>query len=206
MSYILDALKKSDQERQQGNNPTLQTIHKPHFTDNTSSKWRLVALLMAMFIVSLAVLAGWYLLAYAGNDSESAELADGQALTESPVLPGSLSTQKVVAVASVDRFEKLTNAEKNDEKNVVIDRPAIDTVVEFWELPDPVQQEIPSLTFSFHVYSANADRRTIIINKRRVKEGAVVSDGLTLIEITKDGVVLDWENRYRFMINVVENW
>ena len=29
MSYILDALKKSDQERQQHNGPGLQTIHKP---------------------------------------------------------------------------------------------------------------------------------------------------------------------------------
>ncbi len=56
------------------------------------------------------------------------------------------------------------------------------------------------------MYSANVDRRTIIINKRRVKEGAVVSEGLTLIEITEKGVVLDWKKRYRFMIDVVENW
>ncbi len=206
MSYILDALKKSDQERQQGNNPTLQTIHKPHFTGDTSSKWQLVALLMALLIVSLVALVGWYLLVYSGGEGQSDKLASERVLTNSAEQLGALPAQEVVAIVAHDRAPQSMAVDQRDEKNVVVERPVIDTVVEFWELPDPVQQEIPSLTFSFHVYSANADRRTIIINKRRIKEGAVVSEGLTLIEITKTGVVLDWKKRYRFMINVVENW
>lgn len=206
MSYILDALKKSDQERQQGNNPTLQTIHKPNFADDTSSKWRFVALIMAMLVLSLAALAVWYLLASSETARQSVELTSEQALVNRVDQADTSSTPDVVATVPVNHAQKLTTVEDRDEQTRVTEPAVLATVVEFWELPDPIQQQIPSLTFSFHVYSTNAERRTIIINKRRVKEGAVVAEGLTLIEITKDGVVLDWKNRHRFMINVVENW
>ncbi|MEH6556958.1 MAG: general secretion pathway protein GspB [Oceanicoccus sp.] len=206
MSYILDALKKSDQERQQGNNPTLQTIHKPNFSDDASSKWRFVALFMVMLVVSLAVLAGWYLLVYSDTKQQSVESAGEQASVNRGVQSDTSRTPDVVAALPVNQAQKYVSVEERDKK-ISVTEPAVPAaVVEFWELPDPIQQQIPSLTFSFHVYSTNAERRTIIINKRRVKEGAVVAEGLTLIEITKEGVVLDWKNRHRFMINVVENW
>jgi general secretion pathway protein B len=80
------------------------------------------------------------------------------------------------------------------------------SVVEFWQLPDPIQKKIPALTFSFHVYSTNPDKRTIIINKRRVKQGDTVSEELVLEEITQQGVILQWQGLHRFTINVVENW
>jgi general secretion pathway protein B len=201
MSYILDALKKSDQERQQGNNPTLQTIHKPHFSGGTPSKWRLIALFMGVCVVSLVAVAVWFVAAY-GVDKQSIEVADRQVVAGRAAARGSESPLEAEAAVSNE-----TVIAKNEvNKNRAIERLAINTVVEFADLPDPVQQAIPSLIFSFHVYSANVDRRTIIINKRRVKEGAVVSEGLTLIEITEKGVVLDWKKRYRFMIDVVENW
>ena len=201
MSYILDALKKSDQERQQGNDPTLQTIHKPHFSSGTSSKWRLIALFMGVFMVSLVAVAVWFVAAYVG-DEQSIGVADRHVVAG----PAAARAPESLLEADAAVSNETVIAKNEVEKESVIERLAINTVVEFADLPDPVQQAIPSLIFSFHVYSENVDRRTIIINKRRVKEGAVVSEGLTLIEITEKGVVLDWKKRYRFMIDVVENW
>ena len=37
MSYILDALKKSEQERQQNSGPNLQTVQRPHLVKPSSS-------------------------------------------------------------------------------------------------------------------------------------------------------------------------
>jgi len=207
MSYILDALKKSDQERQQGNSPTLQTIHKPHFSRQDSPQWRVVALMVASLLVGVVGLASWYLLVYAVNTDRDIDASPTHSSVQQQAPSDTPEHASVAAIAKPlgDVSTLLVTAEPGP-KTAVIEPAVLATVVELWELPDPVQQAIPSLTFSFHVYSSNADRRTIIINKRRVKEGAVISAGLTLVEITEQGVILDWKNRHRFMINVVEGW
>jgi general secretion pathway protein B len=73
------------------------------------------------------------------------------------------------------------------------------------ELPDDVRNNLPAMTFSFHVYSTNPQQRTIIINNRRMREGEEISAGVQLQEITEDGVILGYQ-QYRVHISVLSGW
>jgi len=79
------------------------------------------------------------------------------------------------------------------------------SIEEVGELPDEVRNNLPAMTFSFHVYSLNPQQRTIIINNRRMREGDEVSAGVQLQEITEDGVILGYE-QHRIHISVLSGW
>lgn len=191
MSYILDALKKSDQERQQNNGPTLQTIQHHGQPEQKSSAltWLLLLILLALLLVAGAGLGYYWLWGEKPSNVMVEPVPPANtSVPEAPLLPQP-ADQPIVAIP--------------EPAPVVKPKPDI---VELWELPDNVQQQIPPMTFSFHVFSDNPERRTIIINNRRVKQGDTVVAGLVLEAITERGVVFDWQGDYRFSINVVENW
>ena len=60
MSYILGALKKSDQQRQQGAGPSLQTIHRPVLVSSDSPLLKLILSLLLLLLFALAVAGAWY--------------------------------------------------------------------------------------------------------------------------------------------------
>lgn len=195
MSYILDALKKSDQERQSRQSPTIQTVHRPGRVRRRPLIWFAVACLLAVGIgVAVALLVWVY---------HPPAVAVTTAVIESPATAGA---QPAVAANNTATGEQSpTESGQPDAASEVIDDGAGAPTVAFSELPDNIRHEIPALTFSFHVYSETPSSRTIIINNRRVREGDGVLRNLQLIEITPDGVVLAWKGR-RFYINVVDNW
>lgn len=203
MSYILEALKKSEQERQQNNGPTIQNIHRPMLVKRSSRGvlYYLLVFLVFLLIVSF-VIVGWY------------QFLHWQPARPAPV-PGYQSAPGKTGadVTASDAESVVTPAPSNPtpsnptpaETAHVQAAPSPPLVKDFWELPDTIKAAIPPMTFSFHVYSDNPDRRTIIINNRRLREGELISDGLKLIEITPEGVVLSWQKQY-FRLAVVENW
>lgn len=195
MSYILDALKKSDQERQQGTTPSLQTIHRPH-GNNAERGWlNLLLALVVLLVLSLAGLLSWFFL---GDSDASIALAKPEAQVKTK--PLSLLTDSYIAVdtgSSIMVEPTITSPPVSATKSRV--------VVPFSELPVVVRNAIPAMTFSFHVYSKNPERRTIIIDGRRVKQGAVIDDQLLLDEITPNGVIFSWQD-HQFSIPVVEAW
>jgi general secretion pathway protein B len=190
MSYILDALKKSQQDRQQSNAPTLQSLQQG-VSPTTKKSLPLIWPVAALTVVVLLLLVA-YLMGLTANHRTVVINDAEQGIefpTDSKMAPGVAATvQASPSMAAGTSAMAVSN-----------------TVLELWELPDPVQAEIPALTFSFHVYSDNPARRTIIINGRRLKEGGNVAQGLDLLEITQTGVVLRWNN-HQFRIPVVENW
>ena len=199
MSYILDALHKSEQERQEKQGPTLQTIHRPHIIDKSQNTFFWFKIIISSIVIFLVVGGGWLF------------LQSGSSNTKTPI--PTLTVDQIERAALETAEKKLlkepgsTNRSVDTEEAVSLTpQPSPQLLVHFWELPNDVQQNIPALTFSFHVFSENPERRTIIINKHRVKESEWVSKDLLLDEITKDGIILVWKERYRFSINVVENW
>lgn len=197
MSYILDALKKSDQERQQGAGPSLQTVHRPH--NNTAERGWLYLLLalVVLLILALAGLVGWFLFDLNDNSLEPAKInesAVATVITELPTNSASLNEDSKMAKVSV-ATASLQSVPSTKSR----------VVVPFSQLPLTVRNAIPAMTFSFHVYSDSPDRRTIIINGRRVKQGAMIDDQLLLDEITANGVIFSWQD-HQFSIPVVEAW
>lgn len=200
MSYILDALKKSDEDRQNNQSPTIQTMQRPA----KSSQNNFNVLLIVVIVFCAMVIAG--LLVYLLLDKDI-ETVSG--VRDQQTVSGSYN-----AAVPADKVQvESVNQESQGEENKALPSDSVSTTpdetsptVAFADLPDNVRTEIPPLTFSFHVYSQTVPtNRSIIINKRLSKEGDVIEKFLKLEEITPEGVVLRWKDK-KFFINVVENW
>lgn len=63
------------------------------------------------------------------------------------------------------------------------------------QLPVQVQRALPDLSFTVHIYSPKPASRMVKINGMRLREGDQISSALKLKEITKDGVILSYNNR-----------
>ncbi len=90
MSYILDALKKSDQERRRGTPPNLQTLHAPDSSPPKGTRLR-PWLLFAVVIVNTALLA-WWLRPWQAGDAV-APLQTAAIESPSPVSPPSSAAE-----------------------------------------------------------------------------------------------------------------
>ncbi|VAX07234.1 hypothetical protein MNBD_GAMMA26-1091 [hydrothermal vent metagenome] len=70
-------------------------------------------------------------------------------------------------------------------------------------LPSSMHAQIPELEISVHMYSETPSKRFVYIQSARYGEGARISDGLVLEEITSTGVILDYRGSlYRLPIKM----
>lgn len=199
MSYILDALKKSDRERQDNSGPTLQTLQRP-IRESAYLHSRLILQLVIVILLLLLALAALWIVnfsAFVTTANSTATASDSAAFRADNEIDGTVDT-------AVDGTVDNSDNEQLPAPGVIGEAPA--PLIPFWQLPAAVQQEIPALTFSLHIYAENPKRRTIIINKNRMTEGDRVLPELLLESITAQGVILNWKKAYRFSIDVVEAW
>ena len=91
------------------------------------------------------------------------------------------------------------------EKEIAISQQEIRQVPGLSELPPDVQQAIPNMVFAGHVYSSNPAQRSIIINGYAMSEGDVVVGNLKVKQITRDGVIFDYQSQL-FRVNILQDW
>jgi general secretion pathway protein B len=70
--------------------------------------------------------------------------------------------------------------------------PALPTV---WELPYATRKDLPTLALTMHVYSSVPTERFIVLEGVRHIEGDDLGNGVTLHEISADGMVLDFKGQ-----------
>ena len=71
-------------------------------------------------------------------------------------------------------------------------------------LPAEQRRRFPDLEFSTHIYADDADLRAIVVNGTRLEEGDRL-ENLRLEEITEDGAVFRFENRL-VSVSVLDAW
>lgn len=223
MSYILDALKKSDQQRQRGATPTLPeapvTVASPKQTLFTYYGLFAVALLGA------GITIGWLHPWQAEQPAHAAEPGAASLpisisnqgaptpLSEPPEMTKTaqaLQTPNATPVAQpshrVDAIQPGISAPVRGGISGVLmqETPAspVDTAQEqkaipLAELPLTLQQEIPVMTVQLHAYSSKAMNRIVSINSRMLHEGESLMPGLRLEQVTPDGVIFSYKG-YRF--------
>jgi len=207
MSLILDALKKSESERQRERAPGLQTIHQPlprAVPRVRSQRW----IIGAVVVVNVAVLAAYWrwqqpgaaALATATDESVSAT-DDVKPASADPAI-GSAVTSNAVQQKQEAEFAQISPASTPEARSAVATSLPVEEV---GDLPADVRNNLPAMTFSFHVYSSNSQNRTIIINNRRMREGDEIDSDLLLQEITEDGVIL-LHSGHRIHISVLSGW
>ncbi|MFT4720133.1 MAG: general secretion pathway protein B [Candidatus Azotimanducaceae bacterium] len=198
MSYILDALQKSEQERQQ---QVMPDVHAAAPVAPTTRHWWPWVAAIGLLLLSINMAALWYWLtpstesttATAGSVTDATLDTTADPFTDSTV-DREVQTRDLIVSAP----QHVTPAEFTD-----LDSLRAITPVRITALPVDIQQQIPSLTFSSHLYSD--DFRMVNINGRMMRESEYIGAELQLIEITEDGVILRFREYY-VQMSILQNW
>jgi general secretion pathway protein B len=198
MSYILEALKKSEQERHRGRTPDLQALHSL-LTPTVHKRrwWPLILSLVLLFNAALILI--W-------RDWETARpepAATNAAVATAPTTPKPMIAPPVLQ-AQVPRVPQQAVAAASaptDTTSPATEMPAPVAPVQTQEsrilalsdLPPEVRRGIPEMSFAVHLYSAKPSESMVSINGKMLKEGQEVSAGLKLEHITPDGMVFSYQ-------------
>jgi len=209
MSFILDALKKSEAERQRQAGPALleMRVVRPR---RSIPVWVLAGG-AALLLINLA-LVGWLILrARPEPAATTPATAVGPSIPATPptiitltppaavggepprVVAGG-ATPGVVVVpgdgpAAGDAVNPADFAPAESERGSITvgrDPSALQSYNE-------VSGKMPEIHLDLHVYSPKAAERYAIINAHKVREGETTAEGMRVIEITSRGVVLQYQ-------------
>lgn len=264
MSYILDALKKSEQERQRGNVPDIKAVHNStakSVTESRRSWW--IYLFVLVLLVNGAIVAVIYLddkglgdtsgetATQTARDSKLASLQSEQKVdsTAAPVVeaaqphlsavPSSVEQTTPVDQPTSEATTQQAQQQAQKQPRVIFSKEPLDMstdipqvqvakssspvvkedetvsteqadvpaeeAVLIAELPVSIRQKIPNIEFAGHVYSTAVERRSVMINGKKMREGDVVGSGLVLLAITPEGAEFEYEG-YRFKLSALQDW
>ncbi len=196
MSFILDALKKSESERQRQHAPGIANIpesgRQPY-----PAKWPwVVAGLLAINFIVLAVI----MLKPDTPAATSQASADVVERAEARAVTAGGSETRRATPEPVARSSAQTSAAPAQSLGAQTALPApaappatfTDGLPSLRELQAAGQIQLPEMHLDIHVYSGQPDDRFVFVNMSKYKEGATLREGPTISEITPDGVVLDY--------------
>ena len=215
MSYILAALKKSELERKQletdsDDKATAQVsaLSKPYELSASSETGVVNMTSVSLFVMAaLIVLLSYWLLDYKELfSSASGSEISGSAIKDSSIhnsLKDDSLKDKSVIIAEPSAHEVLKRDEVIESaaiEHAVIEPTAVradvieESTVEVIDIEQADQAQlikIPSLIITSHIYSSQANRRSIVINNERLVEGDYVANQVQIKEITHQGMILN---------------
>ncbi|MDJ0758628.1 MAG: general secretion pathway protein GspB [Woeseiaceae bacterium] len=208
MSFILDALKKSESERQQQGSAEFAQV--PVSRESARPPlWLWV--LGALLAINLVVLAGVLLrpaqdrLPVAATETsgfaEQIEMAMQEAPPDTRPAATIAAQPEPTPTIVAETTAPAVQAAEPEPVPVAASLPASKAAETPRGLPDVDQLrasgELPvgELRLDIHVYSDVAADRFVFINMVKHREGSTTSDGLSVNQITPDGVVLDYRGR-----------
>lgn len=231
MSYILDALKKSEQERGHGNIPDVQTVHSSSLSYRNEKKAYWPYILITAVVLNLVAII-YFITNKEGPgeieaatqavnistpaSAENSAVANTSETIEASEKPATILVsdsktnteikEKVVATATINPDKKIQPTASKESS--ITESPSVNTnavILEYYELPESIKQDLPSITVSAHIYSTNPMQRSIVINNSFLEESDYVLDGLILIEITPNGAIFNYQGTM-FNYGVVSGW
>ncbi|SDH31261.1 MULTISPECIES: general secretion pathway protein GspB [unclassified Duganella] len=229
MSYILEALKKAQAERQLGNAPT---IHAPTLQTEQQRPAARFSMPMLAAVVGMAAVIGVLLVLLwrpsapdaavvpasapvAAASQPAAPRPAQPALSIAPAEPTPLpapdadlppsvanlarATASAPVTATVPAPAPITGA---PQPAAPIAKPAgapEEPVVNLRELPEPIQRSIPPVTVGGYIYSKNAADRLLLVDKVLRREGDEVAPGLILEKLQPKEAVFNFKG-YRYRV------
>lgn len=201
MSYILDALKKSDQQRQRGATPTLPSAQAAVAVPKQSFSVFYGVLAVVLLCGGIAI--GWLHPWQTEQPTRGADQLAALVVSGANPAPLPLSQDQTEMAVKVEQkllVPNLSPAEQVSVPKVLASPVAADQeqkAMPLSELPLAIQQEMPDLKIQLHSYSNKSANSIVSINSRMMKEGESLAPGLKLEQITPDGVILSYKG-YRF--------
>jgi general secretion pathway protein B len=229
MSFILDALKKSELERQRQTIPGLMDAG-PLERRTRFPFWAVT--LLVLLGVNLAVLlfvllrgspsvtratpASARALPVTSAPAPSAASTSAAPLARAPLPAASAPDGPPVAATlraagltpaaargrAPERFSPMDAAPAHARDPVLTaapDKSDEEVLPTVSEIDLSSQPPLPDLHLDMHVFAAKPEDRFVYIDMRKYREGAALADGLTLERIRRDGVVLNYHG-LRFVL------
>ena len=210
MSYILEALKKAQAERQLSSAPTIHALPIQAAPAHAASGAR-APLWIALGAVSVLAVGGgvaWWLQAPPAPVVPTPVHLVQPALTAPapqvtlPAPQPALALQMPAPVASSKPPPVLRAAPAPVAPRPVAlapPAPAAEDALPFArDLPEPVRASLPQVTFGGYMYSKNPADRLLLIDKSLRHEGEEVAPGLVLEKLMPKAAVMNFRGtRYR---------
>ena len=221
MSFILDALRKSQQARHPGSvSGPRGAVHNVSLS-LSGGGWWLAAGIILLFGIVIAALIFWRN-TVDSNPAAAPEVAlpsqEKTATAEKPSVPsGHISTHpsknihpvrdlaeeaKVAVPAAPKKATVVHPKRKAVAKNLpAASSPSVaqamplvtDDTPLLQQMPAELQHAIPPMAVTIHVYSPEESQRILFINNREYHKGDWIKGGIRVEEIVPDGVVLSYE-------------
>lgn len=200
MSYILDALRRADSERERGAVPGIhaQPVPVPSPEDVVPRDgarrpwgWIGLGLLAAALLVGLG---GW--LFGRAAPAEPAAPPPIPIAAEPPAAPPVAAAPPPVAVlpAPIERRPTTSEAASAERKAAApaaaASAPAAERIYARHELPEEIRRQLPPITVSGSMFSPDPASRFLIVNGQVVHEKAELGPGHTLVQIKLRAAVL----------------
>lgn len=210
MSYILEALKKSEQQRQQqlpdnGSN----TSHWLTVEEKKTSSL-IPALLVALLFMILGLGIYWvFQNAMSTEQQEPANQSNQTVDTPAPVVMTEKTIQPAAkpevasstsASAISDKQKPLEQRQQEARSPIKTPQPEVNDnkvkpereVVRSERVLPPLEslKKIPDLIITGHIYSTEASKRSVSMNGRDWSEGDYIAPNVTLSEITSEGIII----------------
>lgn len=212
MSYLLKALEKAEQERQQ--QPMQEQTTQTVVVQQSSLPKVFIFVALGVFgLVAYTVLKPS--VPVTAHNELVDEMLEEELNTQSlasvsaQVKPNKAPETQGADVAPVTVVEPAAKTDTNsnqtetkdsnkqavDESSVVapaiLPEPSVEPApLDLVELDSATLNALPTIRFQSHIYSSAADYRTVMINDRTLKEGMPISAKVRLKEITPTGVVI----------------
>jgi len=227
MSYILEALRKSEQERNADKVPDLTTNHTQIHTQSKPNYF--------WWIFGIAiVLSNGIFLVYKLNEKPQRAETTAKVVIEpnqqtevkkevvsriesqktfDDVSSNNSTSIKTTAVTRVESQKQIVQQPVVEKEEVFVTEPTVEnkavfldraTLPDITELPYSVQQQLPDMEYSTHIHVKDGGS-FIIINGKSLAEGMNIDRDLKILQILSDGIILEYNGR-RFFMASMTNW
>lgn len=204
MSFILDALKKSESERHRNSGPVLMDVRiAPPRRRLPAWAWIIIAVLAVNLLVLVWLL--WLAPDRAAPAQSAAATSPAQAAPQTLPVPAPAATPPAASAMPEPALPPAAPPPVSPQPTVapaaaMPPGPALD-VAALGRYKDLVSSGIsmPTLQLNLHVYDAAPASRYVMVNGARLREGETAPDGLRVLQITPTGVALEWRTQRFFL-------
>ncbi len=201
MSYILEALKKSEMERQhsiqqEGDCSEIElsvaSAMPVEKIKDEGSSWVLRSVYLALLVILVLILLKIFDTSKVASDIKS--LAGDSSVDVSPVKNSMLETPIMDTLGAENMSNTLTESNLATIEMIAIE-----------QAPKEVLATLPDLAISSHIYSSQPERRSIVVNNERLQEGGVIAPQVQVKEITHQGMVIE-VNGWSLVVGRSRGW
>ncbi len=216
MSFILDALRKSEIERQRQSGPSIAEF--PVAREDRRLPMALIAIGL-LLAVNVGVVLFFLLRDTRSPAVDATPVPAAVSVTSAPTTtvpaatvapPPTAPSQDEFSEEPLQQYEEpATLPPDAPDPTLLPDAPAAtpESRVTYSEgpqqpvenLPTQAAPGLPELTIDLHIYTDDPAKRAVFINGRRYTQGATIIEGPVVEEITREGAVLNHRGR-RFLL------